>query len=377
MELAKSFLGEASGLLQRFEEELGEERTASLNRYLNELEEYLHESRRALEGKKPSGRTPVRVNALLGYSAVIENVRNLVRQIGPSMLPVLITGETGTGKELVARTIHGESSRSGGPFVSLNCAALPAELLGAELFGYEQGAFTGAESDSEGLLASALGGTFFFDEIAELPMGLQGKILRLLDDRRFRRLGATEEIEIDARFVFSTSQNLRALVGEGKLRSDLFYRLSAVEVPIPPLRDRIEDLPPLVEHFRSMAVVESDAPLFAEDALRALATHLWPGNIRQLRAIVTRLVLTSRGRIRADDVRSILEEIPTRGLFTSAMLRSWPLDRLRSHLERDYFLQLFLDCRKDVKAMAAKLGISHQALYKRFKALNIRPRDLR
>ncbi len=377
IEIVDSFFGMARGFLERLEDDFGSSRTGSLRRQLRELEEYFHERRRALEGKRPAAYPPVRAGSILGSSVAIEKVRYLVRQIAPSGLPVLISGETGTGKELVARAIHGESRRGEGPFVTLNCAVIPGELLEAELFGYSRGAFTGAEKDSAGLLATAGGGTFFFDEIADLPLGLQGKILRLLDDRRLRPLGDSSEIEVDIRFLFSTNRNLQDLIEEGKFRSDLFFRLGAVEVIVPPLRERIEDLPELVEYFRTTTGGEGEVPRFSDEALRALAIHLWPGNIRELRAVVTRLLLTSRGTIQGEDVRALLDFEPAKGLFSPSMLRSWPLDRLQSQLEKEYFFQLFLDHAKDVKATAAAMGVSLQALYKRFKIHGIRPKDLK
>jgi DNA-binding NtrC family response regulator len=241
----------------------------------------------------------------------MQQIRTLVRQVAASTLPVLVRGETGTGKELVARAIHGESSHREAPFVTVNCGAIPRELLEAELLGYSRGAFTGAERDHPGLLLSAQGGTFLFDEMI-----------------------------------------------------------------IPPLRERLEDLPELVEHFRVVAGGEIALPAFDENALSALAAHSWPGNIRELRTIIIRLALKTPERIRAEDVRALLGETPARGMFPPALLRSRPLDQLRSLLEKEYLVQLHSTHGGDLKAMAAHLGITLQGLYKRLKALGIRPREL-
>jgi DNA-binding NtrC family response regulator/Tfp pilus assembly protein PilF len=377
LELARSFLEPAADLVKRIEEQLGEARTASLRRDWVEVEERFREMQRALESGAPAPAPAILTSALLGNSAAICKLKDLVRQIAPTALPVLITGETGTGKELVARAIHGESRRAGAPFVSVHCATLPPPLLEAELFGYRRGAFSGAENDHAGLLSSAQGGTFFFDEIGEMPLELQGKLLRLLDGRRLRPLGGTDEIEIDVRYLFATNRQLSRLAEEGEFRRDLFFRLSSLEVAVPPLRERLEDLPILVSHFSELVGLERSAAFFGDEALRALAAHPWPGNVRELQTVVTRMAVTSGGRISSGEVRSFLERTPVQGLFPPGMLRTWPLGRLHAQLEREYFVQLHTDHGGDLKAMASALGISFQALYKRFKSLGIRPRDLR
>ncbi len=263
-----------------------------------------------------------------------------------------------------------------GPFVSVNCAALPEELLEAELFGYEQGAFSGAETDRAGLLRSAAGGTVLFDEIGETTLVLQGKLLRVLDRGRVRSIGSAEESEIDARFLFTTNRDLRALVDEGEFRQDLFFRLSSLEIAVPPLRERLDDLPVLMELVRQSSGRE-DAPRFSEDATRVLAQHPWPGNVRELQNVVTRLVLSASEVIGPEDVQTALGKPSMAGFFKPAFLRSRPLDQLVTQLEREYLVQLHADRGGDLKAMAASLGITLQALYKRFKTLGVRPRDLR
>ena len=330
-----------------------------------------------------------RSSSILGQSLAIRKLSSLIRQIAPSGLPVLITGETGSGKELVARAIHGESPRRMSPLVSVNCAALPEELLEAQLFGYSRGAFTGAEEDAPGLLKSANGGTFFFDEIGGLPLGLQGKLLRVIDRRQVRPLGGSEETTIDVRYLFATNRNLAALVEEGSFRQDLYFRLKTFEIAVPPLRERMEDLPLLVDHFRSMGSEalpkerEADgagrdraAPFFDESAMRALASHPWPGNIRELENVVIRLVLTAGERVKSDDVRKLLGKSPALKLFSPAFLRSRPLDALLAQLEKEYLLQACADRDGDLERVAAPLGITVRALYNRFKRLGIRPGEV-
>jgi DNA-binding NtrC family response regulator len=289
-----------------------------------------------------------------------------------------VSGETGTGKELVARAIHDESPRSAGPFVSINCASLPGELLEAELFGYRKGAFTGADEDRPGLLAGAARGTVFLDEVGEMPLGLQAKLLRALDQGRVRPVGGSAEVDLDARFVFATNRDLQALVDERGFRSDLYFRLSAFEIRMPPLRSRLEDLPLLVNHFRGAAAAGREAPTFDEGAFRALAAHPWPGNIRELKNVVTRLVLTQASRVSAADVNALLgrsaAETP---VFPPALLRGHALADLHAILDREYLIQLHAERGGNVRALAASLGIKVRALYKRFQTLGIRPRDLR
>ena len=329
---------------------------------------------------------------LVARSSVMKSVVSLIQRVASTSRPILITGETGAGKEVIARAIHEESRRSSGPFVSINCAAVPADLLEAELFGYRSGAFTGAERDRAGLLVSARSGTFLFDEIGEMPLTLQGKLLRLLDHARVRPLGGEEEVEIDVRYLFSTNRDLRARVEEGLFRRDLFFRLSALEVTVPPLRERLEDLPDLVRHFESKMAGGpqggwlggpqsgwSGGSKFDVGALRAFGSHSWPGNVRELENVMARLVLTcpnSADTVSAEAVRLALGKARSDGVFPSVLLRSRTLDQLQRQLEKDYLIQLHADRGRDLKAMAAELGITRRALYKRFKVLGVRHQDL-
>jgi DNA-binding NtrC family response regulator/Tfp pilus assembly protein PilF len=375
IEMAESLRGAARDLVRSLGEPCAGDSAAQLERQLEDFEGRLEEVRRRFEGRAPP-RVPVLLaSAVIGRSAASRELANLIRQAARSGLPVLITGETGTGKEIVARAIHGESARRSGPFLSVNCAALPEPLLEAELFGHERGAFSGAEGERAGLLRSAERGTFLFDEVAELPLPLQGKILRVLDRGRVRPIGGVEEVEIDVRYLFSTNQDLPALAAAGKLRQDLFYRLKAFDVRVPALRERIDDLPLLVEHFRGLARDGGDAPLFSESAMRALASYPWPGNVRELENVVTHLVLTRSGEVKAEHVAPLLGKSPAGRVFSAAILRSRSLPELADQLEREYLLQLAADRGGDMKAMASALGITLRALYVRLRRLGIRPRE--
>jgi len=367
----------AADLVLRFEEDLGRERAAGLRSYLEDFERHVRDlAQDAERAASPPGRA-VRIDAIIGASPGMRKLVAMVRRLAGSRAPVLIRGETGTGKELVARALHGEGPRSGARFLSVSCAALPAELLEAELFGHARGAFTGAEDERPGLLLSADGGSFFFDEVAEMAPELQAKLLRVLDRSAVRPVGATDETRIDVRFIFSTQRDMTTLVEEGRLRPDLFYRLSTFEIVVPPLRERIEDLPELVERFRSLAGAEGDAPAFDREALGVLAAHHWPGNVRELENVVSRLTLMCAARVRAEDVRRALGAASSRTTFPAELLRSRPFGDLLAQLERDYLLQLHDDCGGDLRAMARALGIQVRALYDRFRRLGLAPRHLR
>jgi len=247
----------------------------------------------------------------VGDSPALQAVWALVNRTAPTNATVLIGGETGTGKELVARRLHQQSARASGPFVKVHCAALPDALLESELFGYEKGAFTGAAARKAGRVEMAQGGTLFLDEIGDVSLATQVKLLRVLQDRQYERLGGNETRRADVRFIAATHRDLPAMMAKGTFREDLYYRLNVVRIVLPPLRDRGADVPLLARHFAALASRANGlSPVtLTSDALAALMVERWPGNVRQLQNLIERLVvLNEAGTITADDVRRELAE---------------------------------------------------------------------
>src|SRR2546428_9405516 len=236
---------------------------------------------------------------IVGNSAALRRVLGMVRVVAPTGATVLINGETGTGKELIAEAIHKCSNRSNGPFVKVNCAAIPAGLLESELFGHERGAYTGAVTRSIGRFERAHRGTLFLDEIGDLPLELQPKLLRVMQERQFERLGGASTIHTDVRVICATHRNLPEMVEEQEFRSDLFYRLSVFPIELPPLRDRPEDIRSLVHHFAMHYADRMQKPITAisEEFMEALARHCWPGNVRELQNFIERSVILATGAV--------------------------------------------------------------------------------
>ncbi len=241
---------------------------------------------------------------ILSKSPRMHDVFELISHVAQTSSTVLIAGETGTGKELVARAIHNSSPRRNAPFVAVNCAALPETLLESELFGHEKGAFTSAVGQRKGRFELAHGGTLFLDEVGEIPLPMQAKLLRVLQERRFERVGGTQTIEIDVRVVAATHRELLRLSKEGKFRDDLYYRLNVVKIDLPPLRDRAEDIPLLASHFvEKFAVAGKSANQIAPESMEALLRYRWPGNVRELENAIERACVTSRdGVIRPENM---------------------------------------------------------------------------
>src|SRR5512141_884096 len=246
---------------------------------------------------------------MVGSGPAMQRLVQLVRRTAPSEGRVLVTGENGTGKELVARAIHDQSRRKDGPFVKLNCAAVPAELIESELFGHERGAFTGAVAARRGKFELADGGTLFLDEVGDMPAAMQAKVLRVLQEGEFERVGGQQTLHCDVRVISATNKDLPAEVEAGRFREDLYYRLNVVPIHAPPLRERREDIPELAARFLAEACVRNGRrPMsLSREALLALQAHEWPGNVRELRNLVERLVILCDGpQIGADDVARVL-----------------------------------------------------------------------
>ncbi len=244
------------------------------------------------------------IEPIVGSSDEIVHVRHLIDKVAPSQARVLITGENGTGKELVARWLHAKSTRAEAPFVEVNCAAIPSELIESELFGHERGAFTSAVKQRKGKFEQADGGTLFMDEVGDMSLSAQAKVLRALQERKISRVGSDRDIDVDVRVIAATNKNLREEIARGNFREDLYHRLSVIVISVPPLRTRYTDIPMLVSHFITNICSEYDMPLkpIESAAVEALTKMRWSGNIRELRNVIERLIILSGERITAGDI---------------------------------------------------------------------------
>lgn len=314
---------------------------------------------------------------MIGQSAAAQRLMEDIKRVAPFKSNVLIMGQSGTGKELVASTIHDLGPRRDRPWVAINCSAIPNDLLESELFGYVKGAFTGASMARVGRIEQAQGGTLFLDEIADLDLRLQAKLLRVLQEREFSPLGSNQVRQADIRLIAATNRDLKELVAQGRFREDLFYRIDVYTIVVPPLRERMDDVPLLAEHFLRQLSSEMDRPVrgFAPGAMEVLAHYSWPGNVRELRNAIERSLLSARGEdIDAQDLpQSILSQVgraPANEAWLERM-QGRDLDDWLSEVERRVILEA-LEQTKGVQAQAArKLGISERSLWHRIKKLGI------
>jgi two-component system, NtrC family, response regulator PilR len=310
---------------------------------------------------------------LLGDSQAMQHMREMIGRVARSQAPVHIFGESGTGKELVAKLIHESGPRREGPFVPVNCGAIPTELMESELFGHKRGSFTGAVSDKKGLIQSAEGGTLFLDEIADLPLHMQVKLLRVIQEKAVRPVGEQLEVGVDIRVLSATHKNLSLLVAEGKFREDLFYRVNVIEMRVPSLRERREDVAELADAVlrRLGRRMKISPPMLASDALGALQAYSFPGNVRELENILERAItLTTSGEIRAVDIQ--LRPTPT--LATGSEIATVDGGALGDHLEdieREAIVKALQQARYNKTAAAKILGMSFRALRYRIKKLGI------
>ncbi|MCO5169783.1 MAG: sigma-54 dependent transcriptional regulator [Planctomycetes bacterium] len=311
-------------------------------------------------------------DGLVGDSPPMRALADRVERVAKSGLPVLVRGETGTGKELVARAIHRRSRRSG-PFVSENCAALADSLLEAELFGHEQGAFTGADRARDGLFARAHGGTLFIDEVGDMSPAMQAKLLRVLQDGEVRRLGGQRVRTFDVRVIAATHKDLEALVRQGLFREDLLFRLAVLEVRVPALRERPEDLPPLVEHFLRRQAAESGQPplLLSDQALDALMAHAWPGNVRELENAVRVAALFSQGGVLDPAALPFRRAAPAQAAAPDHQLSYQELRDLLEERERAYVREVLATSHGNKAEAARRLGVTRYALYRTLRRLGI------
>lgn len=294
---------------------------------------------------------------MVGYSPALEHLRQNLRKVALPRAPVLITGESGSGKELAARAIHENSSRRTGPFVAVNCAAIAPSLIQSELFGYEKGAFTGAATRKQGLIESAHSGTLFLDEIGDLPLELQASLLRFLQENCIYRIGGLQSISVDTRIVTATHVQLQHAVAQGRFREDLFYRLNVLRIEVPPLRERRDDVPLLAQHFFMQCEASQRRRLqgFSQHALAAMTAYDWPGNVRELSNLVQRAVAMSDGRwISALDLGLSLPE-PRQGLG---------LENARIKAEREVISSTLSKVGRNITLAARDLGVSRMTLYR-------------
>src|SRR5271157_4781869 len=309
---------------------------------------------------------------LLGTSAAMQDMRDMIGRVARSQAPVHIFGESGTGKELVAKLIHESGPRRDGPFVPVNCGAIPTELMESELFGHKRGSFTGAVSDKKGLIQSAEGGTLFLDEIADLPLHMQVKLLRVIQEKAIRPIGEQEEVGIDVRVLSATHKNLAQLVAEGKFREDLFYRVNVIELRVPSLRERPEDVQELAEAIlrrlgRRMKIAP---PMLAQDAVAALEVYAFPGNVRELENVLERAItLTTGGEVRGGDIQLRSTPIGTTPAATAP--NGGALGDHLEDIERDAIIKALEQTRFNKTAAAKALGMSFRALRYRIKKLGI------
>ncbi|WP_027369709.1 sigma-54-dependent transcriptional regulator [Desulfovermiculus halophilus] len=296
---------------------------------------------------------------LIGQSPAMQEVFDLIQEVAPTDSTVLITGETGTGKELVAKAVHTRSSRAQGPFVAVNCGALPEHLMESEIFGHQKGAFTDAKSTKKGRLELAFGGSLFLDEVGEISVRMQIDLLRVLEERKFYRVGGTQPIEADFRVIAATNKDLEQAVRDGSFRQDLYYRLKVISIQIPPLRKRKEDIPLLADHFRLRFAQETNKEIgsISREALDEMMLYDWPGNIRELENAIERAVVVGKSR-------SIQpQDLP---IFSSAQSRG-PQDLSLREMEKEHIASILEQTNWNIKKSAEILGIDRSTLYHKLK----------
>ncbi len=316
---------------------------------------------------------------MIGQSAAMKSVFQQIKAVADTPAKVLILGESGTGKELVARAIHYQSARRGKPFIEVNCAAIPGELLESELFGHKKGAFTGATEDRDGKFLAADGGTLFLDEIGDLDLGLQAKLLRVLENQEVQRIGENQTRKVNVRIVAATNQNLKERVLEKRFREDLYYRLNVMRIWIPPLRDRREDILPLTHHFlhkfnkiynRQILSIHRRAEAF-------LFHHKWPGNVRELRHVMEKLMIVTPANLKeagVDEIRRALD-LSQRPAISAENGELLPLRDAKARFERQYILKVLENCDWRMNQAAEILELDRSNLFKKMQKLGIRRKN--
>ncbi|XOF35335.1 MAG: sigma-54-dependent transcriptional regulator [Candidatus Electrothrix sp. YB6] len=351
------------------------EKPLSYDKVILAINQGLHVARLEQENRLLRESTPGD-SEIIGDSALIRQMRLQIERVAPTDASVLILGGHGTGKELVAQSIHRQSDRAKRPMIAINCAAIPEELIESELFGYEKGAFTGADRAKKGRFDQADGSTLFLDEIGDMSLKSQAKVLRILQERKFERVGGNQTIEVDVRILAATNKDLEKEIEAGNFRADLFYRLNVVPIRLPDLKERLEDIPPLVasflERFRGKGLGEKR---FAGDALSMLMQHPWPGNIRELRNMVERLMIMVPGQvITADDVAVFLNPgaFQPVAIHFEAGYRHLAFKDARRQFEHDYLKAKLEENEGNVSRTAELIGMERSHLHKKVKALGIK-----
>ena len=320
-----------------------------------------------------------RFESMVARSDAMHRVFEVVEKVATARTTVLITGESGVGKELVARAVHARSPRAGGPFIPVNCGAIPEGLIESELFGHARGAFTGAQGAKEGLFEAAQAGTLFLDEIGELPLSLQVKLLRAIQERRIRPVGDTNDIDVDVRLVAATNRDLAVEVRGGRFREDLYYRLNVVQIRVPPLRERREDVLPLADHFlRRFAAEHGRAvPRLSADAKRRLSEYWFPGNVRELENLIERAVTLSTGEeVTVDALPAVLRGTGSHALSPDAPLPDgFSLEDYLAQIERELIDRALTESAGVKKDAAARLGLTFRQFRHRVKKLSGQPED--
>ncbi len=313
---------------------------------------------------------------MIGTSEVMQTLYGQIAKVAPTKGRVLITGESGTGKELIARAIHRHSQVKDAPFVKVNCAAIPPELIESELFGHEKGAFTGAVSRKKGLFELASGGTIFLDEIGDMSPSAQAKVLRTLQSGEIIRVGGEQQIQVDVRVIAATNQNLEERVAEGLFREDLYFRLNVVPLHTPPLRERAGDVPQLVEHFVEHFCAENGfrSKRVQAETLQLLQGYRWPGNVRELKNVCERLVIMSNADITPDDLPPEIRHT-TEPAISPAAYAHLSLREFKEEMERAFIIHRLKEHGWNISRTAAALGIERTNLHKKLKAYNIQRQD--
>ncbi|HOG16264.1 MAG: Transcriptional regulatory protein QseF [Syntrophaceae bacterium PtaU1.Bin231] len=312
------------------------------------------------------------IGDIVGRSAAMKRVFDLTALAAQSDSNVFISGESGTGKGMIARAVHRLSGRRDKPFVALNCAAIPETLLESELFGFEKGAFTGATSSKKGFFLQADGGTIFLDEISEIPLPMQGKLLKALEEKEFYPLGAQKTVKVDIRIVSASNRDIEKEVEEGRFRRDLFYRIRVIPIGIPPLRERKEDIPLLAEHFleKSAAKVNKKIKNISPGALKKIMTYSWPGNVRELENVIECAAVMARSEVIQDDMLIMADQKMPESVFR-------PFRESKQEFERNYLIELMKISRGNV-SQAAKLAGKYRAdLYALLEKYNLNPLEFR